>query len=31
LRLSAGTPMIDHHFLRNRASEFRTDIPFDHR
>src|ERR1700681_3666887 len=31
LRLSAGTPMMDHHFLRNRPSEFRTDIPFDHR
>src|SRR5258706_10108130 len=30
LRLSAGTPMMDHHFLRNRPSEFRTDIPFDH-
>jgi hypothetical protein len=29
--LSAGTAMMDHQRLRNRPSEFRTDIPFDHR
>jgi len=31
LRLSAATLMMDHHFLCDRPSEFRTDIPFDHR
>jgi hypothetical protein len=31
LRLSSATLMMDHHFLCDRPSEFRTDIPFDHR
>jgi hypothetical protein len=31
LRLSASTTMMDHHLLRNRPSEFRTGIHFDHR
>jgi len=30
LRLSAGTPMMDHHLLRNCSSDLRTDIAFDH-
>jgi hypothetical protein len=29
--LSTGMAMMDHYFLCTRPSEFRTDIPFDHR
>ena len=30
LRLSASTPMMDHRLLRDRPSDIRANIPFEH-